>query len=185
MKCSEIQERMVELLYDEKGTPAASSELRAHVDSCPACRKTLEEFKAVQRSLQLWEDESPVRPVVVPGIPRIPQPGRFFTMPVLRYAGIAALFLIAFLALANFEVSWKNDEFSLKLHLFGAGSQDEVFYTKSQIRSLLKQVMDDSESRQTETNYLMMQQLLDTVEHDRLVDLRYVRGPSVLDRSKN
>ena len=97
---------------------------------------------------------------------------------MLRYAGIAAMLLITLLALANLEITWKNGEFSLSMHLFGTARPGEDYYTKSQMRDLLKQVMDDSESRQTETNYLMMQQLLDTVEHDRLVDLRYVRSQS-------
>ena len=185
MKCSEIQEQLVELLYHEKGTPSASPELRDHVSSCPACREALEEMKTVQGSLRLWQDEPPIRSVAVPGVLRAWRAKRFLEMPVVRYAGIAAMLLITLLALANLQITWKNGEFSLSLHLFGAESPAENYYTKSQMRDLLKHVMDDSESRQTETNYLMMQQLLDTVEHDRLVDLRYIRSQSGFDRSKN
>jgi hypothetical protein len=185
MKCNEIQERMVELLYDENGTPSASPDLMDHIRSCPACGEALEELKTVQRSLKLWKDESPACSVAVPGIFKAPKPKSLFSMPILRYAGIAAMLLITLLALANLEISWKNDEFSLSMHLFGAGRPGESYYTKSQMRDLLKQVMDDSESRQTETNYLMIQQLLDTVEHDRLVDLRYIRNQSAADRGKN
>jgi hypothetical protein len=185
MKCGEIQEQIVELLYSEKGTPSASPELMDHVSSCPACRKALEELKAVQRSLKLWKDEPPARSFAIPGVVRSWRPKRFLAAPVLRYAGIAAMLVITLLALANLEITRKNGEFSLSMHLLGAGRPSVDYYTRSQVRDLLKQVMDDSESRQTETNYLMIQQLLDTVEHDRLVDLRYIRSQSDLNRGKN
>jgi hypothetical protein len=185
MKCDEIQERMVELLYNEKGTPSASGELNDHIGSCPACREALEEMKAVQHSLKLWKDEPPVRSIRIPGELQVLRPKNFLARPVLRYAAIAAMLVFTILALANLEVTWKNDEFSLSMHLFGAGRSGEEYYTKNQMRDLLKQVMDDSESRQTETNFLMIQQLLDTVEHDRLVDLRYIRSQSDLNRGKN
>jgi hypothetical protein len=185
MKCGEIQEQMVELLYNEKGTPSAGPELMDHINSCPDCRKALEELRAVQRSLKLWKDEPPARSVAIPGVLKAWRPKRFLAAPMLRYAGIAAMLVITLLALANLDITWKNGEFSLSMHLFGAGRPGEDYYTKNQMRDLLKKVMDDSESRQTETNYLMMQQLLDTVESDRLVDLRYIRSQSGLDRGKN
>jgi hypothetical protein len=161
MKCGEIQEQLVELLYHEKGTPSPSPELRDHIASCPACREALEELKAVQGSLRLWQDEPPIRSVAVRRVLGAWRPKRFLEVPMLRYAGIAAMLLITLLALANLQITWKNGEFSLNLHLFGAGSPAENYYTKNQMRDLLKQVMDDSESRQTETNYIMMQQLLE------------------------
>ena len=185
MKCGEIQEQIVELLYHEEGTPSANPLIKDHIASCPACRRVLEELKAVRGSLKLWQDEPPIRSVVIPGALRAWRPKRFLEVPVLRYAGIAAMLLITLLALANLEISWKSGEFSLSMHLFGTARPGEDYYTKSQMRNLLKQVMDDSESRQTETNYLMIQQLLDTVENDRLVDLRYIRSQSGFDRGKN
>ena len=39
----------------------------------------------------------------------------------------------------------------------------------------MKQALDDSELRMNETNYLMMQKMLDTVEQDRWMDLRLVQ----------
>ena len=39
MRCDEIKERFVDLLYHEQGTPSASPELQAHFRSCPNCQK--------------------------------------------------------------------------------------------------------------------------------------------------
>jgi hypothetical protein len=185
MKCGEIQEQMIELLYREKGTPAASPELMDHIRSGPDCGKALEELKGVQRSLKLWEDEPPVRTFAIPEMIKARKSKRFFAVPMLRYAAIAAMLMIVVLSLANLEITWKSGEFSLSMHLLSAASPGDDYYTKSQMRDILKQVVDDSESRQTETNYLMIQQLLDTVERDRLTDLRYIRSQSDLNRGKN
>ena len=61
MRCEEIQERLVELLYSELGTPAASAELRGHVNSCPACQRELQELETVRSALKSWKDEPPLR----------------------------------------------------------------------------------------------------------------------------
>ena len=174
MRCDEIQERMVELLYDEQGTPSAGPELRAHLLSCPECRKELEELKGVQNLLKVWKDESPLRPVTVPWVAEVPPRARFGTpwrVPI--YAAVALLVIIAFLGLSNAEISLGKGGFSYKSHLFGPSTD---YYTKAEVRDILKRALDDSESRMTETNYLMMQRVLDTMEQDRLADFRLVRS---------
>ncbi len=184
MRCNEIQERFVELLYNEAGTPPASPELRAHIDSCPSCRKELEELKSTQKALRLWGDESPLRPVRVPSVDYYANPPRSALWRVWRYAAVAAMLLIAFLALANPEITWNKEGFSFRTNVPWSAAKPD-YYTKEETRMLLKRVIDDSEKNMTEADYLMMQELLNTIEQDRAFDLRLVRHQAVQNHNKN
>jgi hypothetical protein len=185
MKCDEIQERFIDLLYNERGASPASPELQAHVESCPTCRKELEELRGVREKLQLWEDEPPLRPVSLPATERTLLFRRPGFWPPVRLAAIAAMLLIAFLVLANAQITWNRDGFSYKNSIFPWGASQSEYYTKAQVRDILKRVIDDSEVRMNEVNYLMMQELLNTVDQDRLMDLRLARNSAAQNRNKN
>ncbi len=185
MRCDEIQDRFVDLLYNEKGTPSASPELQAHIDSCESCRRELEGLKSTRTLLNLWADEPLPRPVRLPVREYAHKSRRTIGWRPLRFAAIAAMILIAFLVLANADVTWNKDGFSYRNHLLSRGASQVDVYTKAQTRDLLKRVLDDSESRINETNYLMMQELLRTVEQDRMLDLRLVRHQGAPNRNKN
>lgn len=184
MRCDEIQERFIGLMYNERGTPPANPELQAHIDSCPTCRKELEELKIVQGTLRLWKDEPPLRPISLPRHDyvfhrRIPA---FWS--ALRYAGIAAVLLISLLVLANPEIKWSGEGFYFKANLpWGLSRSD--YYTKAEARNLIKRALDDSETQMTETTRLMMNGLLDTIDQERWMDLRLVRQQAVQNRNKN
>ncbi len=184
MRCDEIQERFVDLLYDEKGTPPASPELRAHIASCPNCRQELEGLRATRLALGQWKDE----PVSVPvNVPLRTVPARRWWPRIslcLRAGAIAALVIIAVLAVSNAEVTWNSAGFSFRTHLLRSRAlSDSDYYTKTEMRELLKTVLDDTENRVMETNYLMMQRMMDTIEEDRWQELRTVRAQ--IDRNHN
>jgi len=185
MRCDEIQERFVELLYGEHR--ADQGELQEHMRSCPACRRELEELKQTQSALRLWKDESPLRSVVIPPGTRLGRSRRHsISLRFFRYAAVAAMVAIAFLALANAQISWNREGFSFSTHLFYWRNNDRgEYYTKAEVRNLLKQVLDDSEARTTETNYLMMQRMLDTIEQDRWMDLRLINDTRARTGNKN
>jgi hypothetical protein len=173
MRCDEIQEGFIDLLYDETSAPQASSELREHLRICPNCRKELDELKKTRKYLQLWRDESPLHGVSIPR--RETFRARSFGW-TWRYAGIAAMALITLLALANTQMSWNKEGFSFSTGFTRARELEKNYYTKAEFRNIMKQALDDSEFRTNETSYLMMQKMLDTVEQDRLMDLRFMRG---------
>ncbi len=185
MRCDEIQERFVDLLYDERGTPPASPELRAHIASCPACRAQLEELLEVRQQLKTWEDEAPASPVAIPTVARQRRTSGFALWPVLRYAGIAALVVFAFLSLSNAEITWNKEGFSFRTHLFSSRTGRDDYYTKAENRDVIKKALDDSEARMTELNYRMIQRMLDTVDQERMQELRYVRNSQDRIRGKN
>jgi len=176
MSCDEIRERLVDLLYDEPG--AAAADVREHLVGCDACRQELEDLERTREVLRRWEDEPPARPVVVPG--HGPTGWKY-----LKYAAVAAMAVVCILALANTQLSWNRGGFSLKTRLFGNAGPTQDYYTKSEIRNLVKEALDDSEKRTNETNYLMMQRMLETVEQDRYMDLRLSRARSGQSRVRN
>lgn len=183
MQCEEIRERFVELLYEEGDTPASNAVILAHLQTCAACRRELEEMKQTRKYLQAWKDESPLRSVKIPG--REAYLSRRSGWAYLRYAAIAAMALICILALANTELTWNKSGFSVSTHIFQRNAPERDSYTKSEVRDVIKRALDDSEIKTTETNYIMIQKMLDAVEQDRLMDLRLTRTQAAQNRNRN
>jgi len=165
MQCNECREHFVDLLYAEQGTSPASQDALDHLDACPSCKNELAELRGLQSTLKIWKDEPPLRPVLVPKM----RPHTGMSLPPLwgiaRYAAIAALVTLAFLGLANAQIGWGQNGFSFKTSLFARTPADD-YYTKEQLRTILKRVMDDTEK----ANYQMMQKMLDTIDQERAIE---------------
>ena len=185
MRCDEIRERLIDLLYDERGTPAASPELRAHVDSCPDCRKELDELRSVRGALRTWEDETPLRPVRVPAAEE-PRPVPWFSpFRVMGFALKAAVVVLAFLALANSELSWTREGFSFKTHAFSRDLPRNDYATRAETLKVLKLALRDSEAYMREENAQQLNAALDLVDKQMGQQMRYVQTHYTLDRTKN
>ena len=185
MRCEEIQERFVDLLYAGRGTPPASPELQAHIDSCPGCRRELEGLQRLRGTLNAWQDEPPLRPVQVPLAARPRVERRMTAWNVLRFASLAALVVLAFLALANAEFSWDREGFAFKTRLFPSKVAGPDYYTKAEVRDMLKRALDDSEARMMETNSVMIDRMMDTMDQERWQEWRLVSGRTVSTHNKN
>jgi len=179
MRCDQIQERIVELLYNDGGTPP--SEIQDHVRTCPACRREWEELEQTRKHLRAWKDEAPLRSVTIARQEGLLK--RRTGWSYARYAAIAAMALICFLALANTEITVNRNEFKLSTSLLPKKNIGQDYYTKEEARELVKHALDDSELQMREVNYLMIQRMLDTVEQDRMMDLRFIRTNSVQNRN--
>jgi hypothetical protein len=170
MNCDETREYLIELVYDEGGDSPAGIEAREHLRVCSACRIELEELRGTRKYLQLWKDEDPLRNVTIVGRDR---PAALEShWKYLRYAAIAAMLVVCFLALANAEITWNREGFSSRTRLFAGQESSRDYYTKSEVED----IMNDSEVRISETSRLMILKMLDTVEQDRWMDLRLVRS---------
>ena len=165
MHCDEIQERFIDLLYDEGTDSSINADIREHLLTCSTCREELEELRQTRKHLQLWRDEPPLRNVAI----RRKNPVLFQNpgWRYLRYGAIAALLVISFMALANTQIRWNKDGFSFSTNFFTKQDTQRDYYTKTELRSLLKQALDDTEFRIGETNYLMMQKMWEQIEQDR------------------
>ncbi len=185
MRCDEIKERFVDLLYDERGTPPASPELKAHIDSCPNCRRELDELRELRGVLRGWEDEKPLRPVWIPEAQRAPARPRFSFLRVVRYAGIAALVVLALLAVSNAEFTRTRDGFSFKTHAFSRDFHSSDYYTKAEVKKIVKEAIRDSEAYQMESNNQQLNAALDLIDKQMGQELRYVRSRYTQSKSKN
>jgi predicted anti-sigma-YlaC factor YlaD len=187
MRCDEVKESIVDVIYDESGKEPESSEIREHLRTCASCRAEFEEMAQTRKYLQRWEDEPPLRHIAIeennafPGKNTLPY--RPSGWKYMRYAAIAAMVLITILALANTHIAWNKDGFTFSTRLFASQAEERDYYTKTELRNLLKEVLDDSESRTNEIIYLMMQETLKTVEQDRWMDLNLIRSSSIQNQT--
>jgi hypothetical protein len=167
MRCEEIQERFVDLLYDEAGTPPASPELQAHVASCPDCRRELDGLRGVRDVLGRWTDEPPLRSAAPAPVFELRARRRFALVRGARYAAIAAMAVLAFLALANAQITWNHDGFAFKTRLLSGSSDSADVYTRGEVRDLVRRALDDAEYRLSQENLMMGQRVLDTIDQER------------------
>jgi hypothetical protein len=183
MRCEEIQERFIDFIYDEGGISPESTEIKEHLRACSACREELEELKQTRKYLQFWKDESPLRSVTMAERNAV-LPWRF-RWKYVRYAAIAAMLVACFLALTNAQITWNKDGFSFSTRLLPGRQSGQNYYTKAEVVDLMKQVLDDSEVRMNETSRLMMQEVLNTIDQDRYMDARLVRGHAAQYQNRN
>ena len=189
MRCDEIQERLVELLYNEDGTPPASAELQAHVNSCPSCRSELAELQAARNWLKVWKDEPPLRSLTFPAPPVhvVPMRPRRPALRWAQYAAVAAMLLLAFLGLANAEITWNKEGFAFRTHILPVPSSKfdpSTYYTKAEARSIIGRVADETEGRMLDANKLMIQDALEILEQEHR-NLILVNGNAARLRGKN
>jgi predicted anti-sigma-YlaC factor YlaD len=174
MRCDEIQEHLIDLLYDEGGTPPENLEVREHLKGCSACRQELEDLKQARVHLRAWKDEPPLQRV------KIPRPefllSRSTSRHYLRYAAIAAIVFICFLVLADAQITLNKNGFSYSSHLFSRKATGQDYYTKSEVRDLVKRALDESEIRASELNNLLARRILDTVDRERWMDAHLQRA---------
>ncbi len=181
MQCHEIQERFVDLLYDERGAPPADPELQEHVRSCPACQKELAGLRGLHELLRVWQDEQPLRPVAVPHGEPARNRFRLPIWPVLRYATVTVLAALAFLGLANADIRWDNNGFSFKTALFSSPPPAPDTYTREEILAIARRTLDQSQ----DSTLLLMQQMMATIDQDRRDDIRFVTSKLRENRNKN
>jgi len=165
MRCDEIKEHMVEFVYDEGAVAQAAADVREHFRTCAACRQELEELQGARKHLRLWKDEAPLRSVAL--AKRTQSARGHNARRYLAYAAIAAMLMISLLAITNTQIRLNKNEFSFSAHLFAQKGGERDYYTKEEMRNLLKKALDDTESRMNETNYLMMHKMYDTLEQER------------------
>ncbi len=179
MNCEETREYLIEILYDEGNDSPVGVEVQEHLRICPACRREFEELKDTRKHLQLWKDEAPLRKVSIAGCEST-APGKL-QWKYLRYAAIAAMLVVCFLALSNTRITWNREGFSFSTQLWGGSESSRDYYTKSEVEA----IMNDSEIRMSETSRLMILKMLDTVEQDRWMDLRLVRSQKAPVQNQN
>lgn len=188
MKCKNMPERLVSLVYEELDADQ-STEVRAHLDACEACRGIYEELSSTTHLLAEWKDVAPETNFV------------FVTETASRWAerwrrirglgwgrrlalGIPALAAAALLVLAilNVRVDVQEGRWSAAFSIL---PRQEVSIPREQLIDALDQVqsetlllvsrmLEESEDRQRRENAVAMAQLARDVDLKRQRDLRLV-----------
>ncbi len=181
MRCDQIQEHFVELLYQEQGTPTASPEVQEHIRGCAACQKELAELKGLRATLTVWQDEPPLRPVTVPRNVAGPGRVRIPLWSMFRYAAIAVLVTLAFLGLSNAQIQWDRHGFSFRTSLRTPAVLASNYATKAELETILERVMDDTQ----QYNFQMMLRMLDTLDQERADEIHMLTRQIKESRNKN
>jgi len=182
MRCDEIQERFVDLLYCEPGTPSPDAEVQAHLGSCRTCQKDLAELRDLQKTLSSWQDEPPLLPVAIPRTEPVRPRFRVPVWHIFRYAAIAALVLLAFLSVTNAQINWNDNGFSFRTSLFSRSTHGpDSPITRDELRNIIRNVQIESHN----DNYQMNQNLLDTIDQYRNLDYRRLANMVQENRRKN
>ena len=179
MRCDELREQMISLVYDEKNDSPDTLEMREHLRTCPACREEIDKLRRTSKYLHLWKDEPPLRSIAIAKCETAAR--KSIGRRSIRYAAIAAMAVICFLALANIQVVYTDNEIRFSTHLFPRQEQEgeRNYYTKAELRNLMKDALDYT----NETNYIMMQKMMDTIEQDRWRDIGYIRDQAAKNRN--
>ncbi len=182
MRCDEIQEQFVDLLYDEKGTPSPGQELLEHLRSCSACQSELAGLKELQATLKVWQDEPPLRHAELPRRAA----ARHSWFPIwnfARYAAVAVLLALAFLSLSNAQIKWDKDGFAFRTSLFSRTQETPAgeFYTKDEVNAALIRVLNISQDACHEE----ILQGMSTQDADWAGQLRAVTQQIRQNRSRN
>jgi len=100
---------------------------------------------------------------------------------------VAAMLLLAFLGLANAEITWNKEGFAFRTHILPVPSSKfdpSTYYTKAEARSIIGRVADETEGRMLDANKLMIQDALEILEQEHR-NLILVNGNAARLRGKN
>ncbi len=186
MRCNDIQEKFIDLLYHEKGTPAADPELTAHLSTCPDCQKELAGLQELRATLSTWKDEPPLRPFRLPRAEAVRGGGWFPLWRLARYAAFAVLLTLAFLGISNADIRWDSQGFSFRTSLLSKAAPaaqlpSSDYYTKEEVRTMFRRVIEDSQGFTVQ----MAQRVMDTQDQNWMGDLRYISSKLKESRGKN
>ena len=193
MSCDTSHEQLIAYLYDDDITPDKRERLDRHVQSCPACRKTLDELGSVSRILNAVPQETPNLNMVfmedrqsIFQFNRIAHPYRWAAAAI----AIAAALVLAFL---DFDIGIRNGTFHASIG-FRADESEQIAQTdtgRTEIRNipvsreeftayqqdafaLTRALIQASESRQRDDINNSLISLIKELQHQRQTDLKRV-----------
>ncbi len=198
MKCNEMPEYLVSLLYGEV-KPEEESEIRSHLKKCTQCRHAFRELENTSGILSQWEDVSPdkkfvfvhhsesIWSVLRNRISRL-------RWPVRLSVGIPAFAAVLILALAIFNTrfSRRGGDWELAFGLlpvktdsYSKADLDSVMMQSNrEILQLVARLVQDSEYRQNRELTLTLAQYAQSIEQQRRQDLTMLgRGLEGLQRT--
>jgi hypothetical protein len=196
MKCKFSKELLIGYFYQEI-EPNEKEIVEAHLVTCPACNKELEGLTGTTKVLRVWPDEEPQTNLVFePGkssfwgsrLQRWPSSPRWRRLAVGVAAGAAVALVL--LALFNFEASYSQGNFYVKIRLVPRTSNEsistqdpllapvtrrELAEWQQQSLRLVQEMLQASEERQRRELSTAFSQFARDLELQRRQDLTLVQ----------
>lgn len=186
MKCKEMPEHLVSLLYGELETEEAK-QVRSHLKTCPSCKEAFQELQSTSKLLQQWEDVSPDMNLVF-----VKESASHWSAVKERISDLGwgkrlalgvpavAVALLLIMSLINFKLEYTDGNWNMAFSLLPQKSTQTQFtqlaetYSDMQSETLnfVKQMIDESERRQQRESALTLAQFAVDWERRRQDDLR-------------
>ncbi len=183
MKCKDMTERLISLIYGEL-SPDEAKKTESHIKSCDSCRKIYKELKETTEILDKWKEITlPTNFVFTTEAPgfnlwnkSIRSMGR--VRKFMLGISIAAAFCLLLLSIINFEAKYEYGKWSIGFHLI---PQAKESITKEYVEQLVKEsqkqiliftsrMIEESE-RRTDID---LTRLVQTIEEQRQKDLQFI-----------
>lgn len=196
MKCDIKKEKLIGYFYQDDLSSEDKKLVETHLPSCAICRKTLDDFRETAGLLRAWTDEEPHLDLsfvkenvgLWKSFQKAWSGGNGWRRLVIGFAtGLAAVVVV--LSLFNFEASYADGSFGLKLSLLPrpqtaatvADDPLEMPVTKREFNvwqersaRFIQQMIETTEQRQHRSIDLRLAQYAKELEARRLYDLQVV-----------
>ncbi|MBT4496195.1 MAG: zf-HC2 domain-containing protein [Gemmatimonadetes bacterium] len=190
MNCN--REQLLDYLYKEL-EPKAHRALESHLESCPDCRRELEELGGTTRLLRTWPDEESHLNLVF--VAEEAEKGKhslptwLTTAAWRRWAfGLAGSLAVALLllALVDFEFTYDNGRLDLAFNFVGSSAppavddldqpltRRDLLAAQQQSLELIQAMLQEGEIRQQRNLGLTLAQFSQQLERQRQQDLQVV-----------
>ena len=188
MKCDDMPQYLVSLLYDEL-EPEEAEKIQTHIQACDVCRKAYQELLSTSKLLGKWEDADPRMNLV------------FVSESVSRWrtwkeklAGLSwgrrlaigipafAVLCLVILAALNFRLNYRQGEWTLAMGftpLRQTSDPEQIINAaleenQKETLMMISQLIEQSEYRQRRESALTLAQFAQDLERQRQEDLRIV-----------
>jgi len=188
MKCNDMPEKLVALLYNEL-SPTKATQVQKHLKQCKSCMQAYQELQSTTKILNKWEDATPNMNFIfmkekhsrlqswIENIRQMSWPVRVaWSVPA-----VAILFLV-FLSATHFHASRQNGNWEVSFSLTSQEkvaqdesiSQAELQTMKEEIAVLVGDLIQESENRQRLQTQRAFTRFAQDIETQRRQDLRMV-----------
>jgi len=198
MKCNEIKEKFMDLIYDEI-SPEDKRKVQYHIRRCKACKKEFMELKNTSAVLQKWEIPEPNMNLVFVQeksslLDRIKESLKILDLDFRKFGiafGGAAIGLFLILSLFNFEVTKTSEGFSVKMGVLGKDKPavddkvllQEMTKVQRETIALFTRILEEREETQDRDYQATFAELARTLENRR--NVQFTQLESALIESHN
>ncbi|RKY89236.1 hypothetical protein DRQ09_01730 [candidate division KSB1 bacterium] len=200
MKCDEIKEKLIDLVYDEVSAEE-KKKLKAHLRRCKNCKKEYMELVNTSKVLRKWKAPEPSFNFIfikerISVINRLKEwfrvPGFNFKKFGIAFGGIAVGLLII-LSLVNFEVNKTENGLSISMGIFKKSKStiderallQQITKVQQETIHLFTRIMEERELAQRRDYQLMLAEIVRTLENKQKLELSQLESALIESYTDN